>query len=112
MLRITTQNDAQVLKFRLEARLAGLWVKEVGVCWQICVASCPALVQVDLRSLTFVDTAGKELLGELHRQGAKLLASDCQMRAVVAQIENSRRRIHNLSMSLTHASIGRKDHAS
>ena len=88
MLRITPQNNAQVLTFRLEGRLAGLWVKELRDCWQCCLTSCPALVQVDLRSLTFVDTAGKELLGEMHRQGAKLIASDCQMRALVAQIEN------------------------
>jgi ABC-type transporter Mla MlaB component len=88
MLRITTQNDAQVLTFRLEGRLAGLWVTELRDCWQSCLASCPALVHVDLQSLTFVDTAGKELLGEMHRQGAKLIASDCQMRAVAAQIEN------------------------
>jgi hypothetical protein len=88
MLRISTQYDAQVLTFRLEGRLAGLWIKELRDCWQSCLASCPALMRVDLRSLTFVDTAGKELLGEMHRQGAKLIASDCQMRAVVAQIEN------------------------
>ena len=47
MLRITTQNDAQVLTFRLEGKLVGLWVKELRNCWQSCLASCPALVQVD-----------------------------------------------------------------
>ena len=47
MLRITPQNNAQVLTFRLEGRLAGLWVKELRDFWQCCLASCPALVQVD-----------------------------------------------------------------
>jgi hypothetical protein len=88
MLRITTLNDAGVLTFRLEGRLAGAWVSELRDCWQNCLGGRPALVHVDLRSLTFVDAAGKALLGEMHRQGAKLSASDCQMNAVVAQIEN------------------------
>ena len=87
MLRITTQNDTQLLTFRLEGRLAGPWVKELRDCWQSTLSIPPTVVHVDLRSVTFVDTAGKKLLANMHRQGAKLLAHDCQMRAVVAEIE-------------------------
>jgi ABC-type transporter Mla MlaB component len=89
MLRITTQNDMQLLTFRLEGRLAGPWVHELRDCWQSALSPLPAVVHVDLRSVLFVDAAGKNLLIDMVRQGAKLLAYDCQMKAVVAEIETA-----------------------
>ena len=89
MLRITTQNDTQLLTFRLEGRLAGPWVKELRDCWQSTLSFPPAVVHVDLRSVLFVDAAGKKLLMDMVRQGARLLAYDCQMMAVVAEIETA-----------------------
>jgi hypothetical protein len=86
MLRITTQNDTQLLTFRLEGRLAGPWVREPRDCWQSKVSCRPPFVRVDLRSVTFVDIAGKKLLAAKYRQGAKLLAHDCHMNAVVGEI--------------------------
>jgi ABC-type transporter Mla MlaB component len=87
MLRITTQIDTQFLTFELEGKLAGPWVAELRDCWQCKVISRPSQVHVDLRSVTFVDAAGKKLLTDMVQQGAKLLAHDCQMKAVVAEIE-------------------------
>jgi hypothetical protein len=89
MLRITTQNDTQLLTFRLEGRLLGPWVTELRDCWQSKVSCRPPFVHVDLRSVTFVDAAGKKLLADIVRQGAKLLANDCQMKAFVAEIETA-----------------------
>ena len=89
MLRITTQNDTQLLTFRLEGRLAGPLVTELRDCWQSKVSFRPPFVQVDLRSVLFVDSEGKKLLADMHRQGAKLLAHDCQMKAIVAEIETA-----------------------
>jgi anti-anti-sigma regulatory factor len=63
------------------------WVVATSDCWQSKVSCRPPLVHVDLRSVTFVDTAGKKLLTDMYRKGVKLLASDCQMTAVVAEIE-------------------------
>jgi len=87
MFRITTQNDTRLLTFRLEGKLAGAWVQELRDCWQSTLRCRPPVVHVDLRSVLFVDTAGKKLLADMYRQGAKLLANDCQMKAVVAEIE-------------------------
>ena len=89
MLRITTENDVELLTFRLEGRLTGPWVTELRACWQNALPSRPPVVQVDLRSVTFVDATGKQLLGEMYRQGATLIANDCQMKAIVAEIEKA-----------------------
>jgi len=89
MLRITTQNDTQLLTFRLEGRLAGPWVKELRDCWQSTLSIPPTVVHIDLRSVLFVDAAGKKLLMDMVRQGGRLLAYDCQMKAVVAEIETA-----------------------
>jgi anti-anti-sigma regulatory factor len=95
MLRITTQNDNQLLTFRLEGRLAGPWVAEFRDCWQSTMSrGRPPVVQVDLRAVTFVDAAGKELLAGMYRQGANLIANDCQMKAVVAEIKNATAESH------------------
>jgi anti-anti-sigma regulatory factor len=88
MLRITTHTAADMLTFQVEGRLVGPWVTELRDCWQKTVASRGQRVaRVDLRAVTFVDAAGRELLADLYRQGATLLACDCQMKAIVAEIE-------------------------
>jgi ABC-type transporter Mla MlaB component len=89
MLRITTLNDKQKLTFRIEGRLVGPWVVELRDCWQSKLSSRPQFLHVDLQSVTFVDTAGKKLLTDMVRQGAKLFANDCQMKAVVAEVETA-----------------------
>jgi anti-anti-sigma regulatory factor len=43
-------------------------------------------IHVDLRAVTFVDTAGTALLKEMTQQNAKLFARDCLMKAILAEI--------------------------
>jgi len=50
------------------------------------------LVQVDLQAVTYVDAAGKNLLTEMSRRNVKFLASDCQMKALVAEITDQKER--------------------
>jgi hypothetical protein len=87
MLRITTQSTADLLTFRLEGRLVGPWVAVLDECWRRTPSDGKRAVHIDLRAVTYVDAAGKELLTGLHRQGAALFAADCQMKALVAEIE-------------------------
>jgi anti-anti-sigma regulatory factor len=47
------------------------------------------VVRLDLRAVSFVDAAGKELLADLHRRGAQFLACDCQTLALIAEIKNA-----------------------
>lgn len=89
MLRITTHNDSDFLTIQLEGRLAGPWVGELANCWQRLTGRSVAEVRLDLKAVTFVDAAGKELLAQLHAQGAKLLAAGCLMKAIVAEISRT-----------------------
>jgi ABC-type transporter Mla MlaB component len=89
MLRITTHSTADSITFQLEGRLVGPWVTELRDCWRRTPCDGKRVVRIDLRAVTYVDAAGEELLADLYRQGADLFAIDCQMKAVVAEIENN-----------------------
>jgi ABC-type transporter Mla MlaB component len=77
------------ITFLLEGKLVGPWVTELRDCWQRTPPDSKHEVQIDLRGVTYVDAAGRELLADLYRQGADLLASGCLMKALVAEIEGS-----------------------
>jgi hypothetical protein len=85
MLKISTQTDAAGTVFELEGTLAGAWVKELEACWQRSV-SLHQPVKVVLKAVTFVDAAGKELLAEMRRQQAELVAQGCMTKAIVEEI--------------------------
>jgi anti-anti-sigma regulatory factor len=87
MLRITVHDSPRALTFQLEGRLAGPWVRELEECWQGTLArQRKPILRVDLTGVTFIDAAGQACLAALHRQGAELVAADCLMKAVVAEI--------------------------
>ena len=87
MLRITVEVDDEVLTFRLEGTLAGLWLAELDDCWQRSL-KCGHVRRrvVDLTGVTFVDAAGKACLAGMYGQGAEFIAADCCIKAVVAEI--------------------------
>lgn len=87
MLRITIQEGARSLTFRLEGRLAEPWVRELEECWRgaLGLRSNPAF-RVDLSEVTSIDAAGRSCLAAMHRRGAELIAADCMMKAVVAEL--------------------------
>jgi hypothetical protein len=39
-----------------------------------------------IEAVTFVDAAGRELLAEMHRQGADLVAQGCMTKAIAEEI--------------------------
>lgn len=85
MLRITTRTDSTETVFELEGTLTGAWVKELEACWRISVAPHQPL-KVALKAVTFVDSLGIELLAQMHRQGAEIVAEGCMMKAIVEDI--------------------------
>jgi anti-anti-sigma regulatory factor len=90
MLRITTHDNPACLTFQLEGKLGGPWVQELEDCWQKTLAGRHrAVVRVDLRGVTSVDAAGKEVLAALHARGAEFVAAGCAMRAVVAEVTHT-----------------------
>jgi hypothetical protein len=87
MLRITVHDNPGSLTFQVEGRLVGPWVRELEVCWQDTLArQRQPTLRVDLTGVTLIDAAGEACLAALHRQGAELIAADCLMKAVVAEI--------------------------
>jgi len=85
MLRITVNDSAGVLTFRLEGRLEGPWVRELEQCWRSMVDGAKT-VRVDLTGVTYIDAAGKAQLAEMHEHGAQFIAGDCETKGVVAEI--------------------------
>lgn len=86
MLRITTAEDSHATTFRLEGKLAGPWVRELEECWRSGACGLHRGLRIDLREVTFIDTAGKELLAKLHQDGAELVAADCMTKAIIETI--------------------------
>lgn len=86
MLRITKHAEGERTVLRVEGRLVAPWVQELEKCWRE-IADADQRLVLDLRAVTFVGTEGKELLGQIHRTGAKLLTSGIAMHAMVEQLE-------------------------
>jgi ABC-type transporter Mla MlaB component len=96
MLRITANDNPRVLTFRLEGRLEGPWVRELEQCW-LSTLNCNSrpTVRVDLTGVTYIDSAGKARLAEMHEQGAEFIANDCETKAVLAEIVDQQRSIQH-----------------
>jgi len=91
MLRISTHEEPDCLTFRLEGRLAGSWVQEMEDCWRSKVVNQPiSNIRLDLTGVTYIDQPGKSFLKVAHSQGVKFIACGCLMRAIVAELINSR----------------------
>jgi anti-anti-sigma regulatory factor len=86
MLKITTDIDGKRANLELEGRLAGPWVQELQDCWQR-VRNDDRQINVVLKQVTFIDGAGRQLLAEMHRQGAMLAAEGCMTIAIVEAIK-------------------------
>ena len=87
MLRITTDENPQVITLRLEGRLEGPSVEVLTECWRGVIAgSGKKRLCVNLNGVTFVDGEGKARLAEMHIQGAEFIADDLMTKAIVAEI--------------------------
>lgn len=91
MLKITIVKDKNEVVLHCEGRLAGRMVREAEQCWKtVCNGNPRQPIRVDLKSVTYIDQAGKAFLTDIHQQGAVLEASGCLTKALVEEI--SRRR--------------------
>jgi len=91
MLKITMKIESGVRTFDLDGKLAGPWVEELEQCWRSAADAHLHPVRVDLSSVTFIDEDGKDLLGRMYREGAKLVASGCLNRCIVERIVKEER---------------------
>ncbi len=71
LLRITTQETSEVVRFLLEGKLGGPWVAEMERAFgHGKSASAGKLIVVDLKGLTGADAAGRNLIAHMQREGA------------------------------------------
>jgi hypothetical protein len=90
MLRITTDENPQVLTLRLEGRLEGPWVEVLTECWSGALSGSSSRRRcVDLNGVTFIDGEGKARLTQIYTQGAEFIADDLVTKAIVAEITGS-----------------------
>jgi len=90
MLRITTQKKRGKTVLSIEGRLAGPLVGTLEQCWrELHGASRNEKLHLNLCGVSFIDSAGRVLLKEIHRQGGELIAEGCLNEAIVEEIIKS-----------------------
>ena len=88
MLRVTEQNEHGAWRLTLEGTLAGRWAAEAERVWSGAPAEKPR--EVDLRGVTSVDRAGRDLLHRMHHDGASFVAEGVVMKALVEELRSER----------------------
>jgi hypothetical protein len=86
MLRVTEQDEPGAWRLTLEGTLAGRWAAEAERVWAGAPAAKPR--EVDLRGVTSVDGAGRDLLHQMHRDGANFVAEGVVMKALVEELRS------------------------
>ena len=88
MLKITTLNEPDRIRLKLDGKLAGLWVEELARTWESTTGGSEHRpVVVNLSEVTFIDADGKRLLARMFQQGAEFEAGGCMTRCVVEEIK-------------------------
>ena len=85
MLRIMLHRNGSGHRLELAGRLCGPWVDETEKVWQSLECSGEE-IEVDMREVTWVDTAGCRLLAAMHRTGVRLIAKGVWMTALIEEI--------------------------
>lgn len=85
MLRITIHEDGKVCRLELAGGLEGPWVAETEKAWRASIRP-DQKIEIDLRQLTSVDYAGRDLLAAFHRSGACLIAEGVWMTALLGDL--------------------------
>ena len=86
MLKITVKQVDSGETWELEGKLSGDWVQELKRCWMERTAPAGAALQVHLKTVSYIDAAGKQLLVEMHGNGVEIKGCGCMTKAVVEEI--------------------------
>jgi hypothetical protein len=89
MLRIMIHEESTYRRLVLAGRLEGPWVLETEYAW-LCSQRSGSQIEVDMRQMTGVDDAGRELLLAMHLAGVRLVAEGVWMKALVEEIKGNR----------------------
>jgi hypothetical protein len=87
MLRIVLDQDGKQCRLELAGKLCGPWVGETQNVWRSALSTGKE-VEVDVRDVTGVDDAGRELLAAMHHAGARLITKGVWMTALLEEISS------------------------
>ncbi len=88
VLRITTEKNSEATRFIVEGKLAGPCVCELEKCWTSFISREAAdRVVIDLTSVTYVDSSGKELLARMFQEGTRFTGKLLMPKSIIQEIE-------------------------
>jgi ABC-type transporter Mla MlaB component len=90
MLKVTIKLADSAETWELEGKLAGDWVKELERCWNERTSPASMALEIHLKAVSYIDTAGKQLLTEMHGRGVEIRGRGCMTKAVVEEITRQR----------------------
>jgi hypothetical protein len=90
MLRVTIKRADSAETWELEGKLAGDWVKELDRCWKERSLSAGVPLHLHLKTISYIDAAGKQLLSEMHGRGVEIKGCGCMTKAVIEEITRLR----------------------
>ena len=85
MLRITVHEGSTCSRLELAGRLEGPWVTETEHAWRVSLRP-RRKIEIDLRQLTGIDDAGRDLLAAIQRAGACLIVEGVWMTALLDEL--------------------------
>ena len=87
MLKVTINNHGDSVEtWELEGKLSGEWVSELERCWRERDAHPSVRLQINLKTVSYIDAPGKELLKQMYGRGVEIKGCGCMIRAVVDEI--------------------------
>jgi hypothetical protein len=89
MLRIAIHEEDHVCRLILAGRLEGPWVAETENAWRASLRP-GRMIEVDLKQLTGVDDAGRDLLAAIHLAGACLIVEGVWTTALIGDLTSPR----------------------
>lgn len=86
MLKVSIKQGDSAETWELEGKLSGDWVKELERCWRERSSPAGFPLQVHLKTVSYIDAAGKQLLTEMYGRGVEIKGCGCMTKAVVEEI--------------------------
>src|SRR4051794_13658281 len=87
MMKIQMNELDQGLILQVEGRVAGAFVPELENCWNAARAKQPnGKISVDLKNVTCVDRAGRNLLQSMHSNGVEFLRAGMAIQDILEQV--------------------------
>ena len=87
MMKIQTKECGGQIVLEIEGRVAGAFVPELESCWHAAQHRDPGRgVSVDLKAVTCIDRAGRQLLQAMYGSGVRFLRAGLAIQDILEQV--------------------------